>query len=386
MAFGDRLEVQTANDEFTTTLATPTFATTPGPQDLFSVFHFTGDSTSVTPSGFSRDTSLLNIPATDDGAIYSRLGVNSATVSSALDARHMLVAALYEGPFEQSPLDLSEVTGPTTGPPIVLPVSASSTSQASQLLLIAMTLNANALFDTNFTRQGTALPTSAPAEVQRSSTNDKHLAAAEQVLTTTGTVGVTSNYTFQWVDPEAVLGIATYIEDVGGPIVTVLVNVKDKDGVPIESARVLLWASDGTGPFPFQESVTIVNSGTTATVDHTTHGLVTGDKVLIEGASLQENNCVAAITVTDPDTYTYTLSSAPGSNPTGSITSTFVALDGLTDVNGDVSTTRQYSALQPVIGRLRRSTTSPLFRTLNISGEVVRGVGLSINSIMVSDE
>ena len=53
--------------------------------------------------------------------------------------------------------------------------------------------------------------------------------------------------------------------------VAVTVTCIEQDGTPIENARVHLRASDGTGPFPYQESVTITRATTVATVAHTVH-------------------------------------------------------------------------------------------------------------------
>lgn len=77
----------------------------------------------------------------------------------------------------------------------------------------------------------------------------------------------------------------------------------------------------------------ITNSGATATVTQTAHGYVTGDWVLIQGASLAANNGSFQVTNTGANTYTYTMGSSPGSNPTGTITAlkaTLVVGSGVT--------------------------------------------------------
>jgi len=168
--------------------------------------------------------------------------------------------------------------------------------------------------------------------------------------------------------------------------VTVKVTAITDAGTPIQNARVLLRASDGTGPFPFDETVTIVNSGTTATVTHATHGMATGDYVQISGASLAANNGVFQITVTGAGTYTYTMGSSPGSSPTGTIKATFVALYGLTDVNGEISTSRVYASAQPVTGWTRKSTSSPFYKEGILTGSVSNTAGLTLTGVMVSDE
>lgn len=175
--------------------------------------------------------------------------------------------------------------------------------------------------------------------------------------------------------------------------VTISVNVKNTLGANIQNARVILKASDGTGPFPFEESVTIVNSGATATVTHTdgTHGMATNDKVVISGASLEANNGIFTITVTGTATYTYTMGSSPGSSPTGTIISTFVALSGLTDVNGNLSTTRVFPTNQPVVGWVRKHSTPPNYTPPNyktgpIGGSINSTTGFTANVQLVSDD
>lgn len=190
-------------------------------------------------------------------------------------------------------------------------------------------------------------------------------------------VGCSGNMTYKSAGADVVI--------VADPV-TVKVTVKNAQGTLIENARVLVKASNGTGPFPFEDVVTIANSGTTATVTHNTHGMATNDYVLIEGASLQANNGVFQITVTDSNTYTYTMSSTPGSSPTGTITATFVALYGLTDAQGVKSTSRVYSGDQPVDGWARKSSSSPLYRQGPISETIDATDGMVTTAILITDE
>lgn len=168
--------------------------------------------------------------------------------------------------------------------------------------------------------------------------------------------------------------------------VTTKVTVTTTTGTKIQNARVFLKASDGTGPFPYQESVSITRSGSTATVTHTGHGLATNDKVAIEGANQQEYNGVYQITVSDANTYTYTVSGTPTSPATGTIISTYTALEGLTDVNGEISASRAFSTDQPVTGWARKSSGSPYYKTAGISGTIDTATGFSTTAQMVSDE
>lgn len=172
-----------------------------------------------------------------------------------------------------------------------------------------------------------------------------------------------------------------------GDSVDITVTVKTTEGVLVENARVFVKASNDTGPFPYQESVTIVNSGTTATVAHTGHGMATNDYVVIEGASLQANNGVFQITVNGVDEYEYTMSSTPGSSPTGAITSTFVALYGLSNSSGIVTTSREYGDDQPVSGWARKSTSvGQLYKPGPISETIDAENGMTTSAILIADE
>ncbi|MCK5017708.1 MAG: hypothetical protein KAS32_11655, partial [Candidatus Peribacteraceae bacterium] len=177
-------------------------------------------------------------------------------------------------------------------------------------------------------------------------------------------------------------GTITYV----GAAVSIFVKAVTTLAANIVGARVLIEASNGTGPFPYQETVTIVNSGTTATVTHATHGIATNDYVKIVGASLTANNGVFQITVTGAGTYTYTMGSTPGSSPTGTITSTFVALFGITNGSGELSTTRVYPSTQPVVGVVRKSTGTPLYKTSGLVGGVTSTDGYSATAVLVADE
>ena len=167
--------------------------------------------------------------------------------------------------------------------------------------------------------------------------------------------------------------------------VPVVVTVKDvATGGVIEGARVLL-TSDTGGSLPYQASVTITRSSTTATVTHTTHGFSTGQKVLISGASQYEYTGVKTITVTGTNTYTFSVSGSPATPATGTITSTTVLAEDLTDVAGQLTTELRYSSDQPVGGRVRRGTDTPFYRTQRISSTITEA-GLNLTILMVKDE
>jgi hypothetical protein len=167
--------------------------------------------------------------------------------------------------------------------------------------------------------------------------------------------------------------------------VTITITVQEVDGTKIENARVLVKASDATGPFPYQESVSIVNDGNVATVTHTGHGMASNDKVLIEGCELQPNNGVFSITYISDSSYSYVMSESPGSDPGGSPTSTFVALSSLTNSSGVATASRVYSADQNVTGWARKASSAPYYKTGLISGAVDSTDGLSVTVLMIED-
>jgi hypothetical protein len=167
--------------------------------------------------------------------------------------------------------------------------------------------------------------------------------------------------------------------------VSATVKTVTTTGTAIQSAQVLLKATTG-GPYPYNATVTIANSSTTATVTHTAHGLATNDKVLIKGASHYQNNGVFTITKVNNDSYTYTMTSAPGSNPTGTIKSTFVVLSGTTDTNGEITMSKVFASDQPVSGWARKSSGTPYYKTGGITGTVDSAAGGYFTAILIVDE
>lgn len=171
--------------------------------------------------------------------------------------------------------------------------------------------------------------------------------------------------------------------------VTVQANAVLKAGTAVENARVYLRASNGTGPFPFEETVTsITRATTTATVTHPTHGMASNDKIVLQGITdkTEDNYTVKQITVTGTNTYTYTTTDSGSTSYTGTIKSTFVALNGLTNASGVISLSRVYATNQPVTGWARKSTSSPLLQEGVLVGEVDSADGFNGTAVMLADE
>jgi hypothetical protein len=169
---------------------------------------------------------------------------------------------------------------------------------------------------------------------------------------------------------------------------TIKAIVQKADGTKIQSARVFLKVSaDASGGFPYDDTVTISNSSTTATVTHTGHGMLVNDKVVISGASLAANNGVFIIATRISDnSYTYTMGSAPGSSPTGTIKASFVFLEGATDSSGELSMSRAIGATQTVTGWARKSSGSPYYKQGPLSGVVSTSADSTFTAILSPDE
>lgn len=167
--------------------------------------------------------------------------------------------------------------------------------------------------------------------------------------------------------------------------VNATVTVKNLEGSVISDARTLVLAASG-GPFPYNSTVTMSSSAGTTTVNHTSHGMATNDKVQIKGANEQEYNGVYTITKTDNNTYTYPISGSPASPATGSIKATFVVLSGLTDTNGQITMSRVFLSNQPITGRIRKSTGTPVYKTSTVLGTVDSSTGFSTTVQLIPDE
>jgi hypothetical protein len=169
--------------------------------------------------------------------------------------------------------------------------------------------------------------------------------------------------------------------------VTVTANAALKAGTPVESARVYLRASNGTGPFPYLDSVTITRTTTLATVAHTAHGMATNDKITIAGISDKTvDNAIHQITFIDANSYSFPTTDAGSTSYTGTIVSTFVALNGLTGAGGDLSTSRVYSSAQPVTGWTRKSSGTPYLQEGVLIGTISSTTGFNGTAVMLVDE
>jgi hypothetical protein len=208
-------------------------------------------------------------------------------------------------------------------------------------------------------------------------------AATLNFLRTTGTttvnlVGCTGTITAQ------VTGTHT-VNFVVNPV-AISVHVQDADtGADIVGARVLVLAA-ATGPLPYQDSVSITASTTTATVTHTAHGLATNQYVKISGVTQFYYNGVFQITWISADSYSYTMAGSPTSPATGTPVATAAIISGVTDALGDISDQRSYSADQDFTGTVRKSSAPPYYRSASTSGTIDSVTGLFVTVGLISDE
>jgi hypothetical protein len=175
------------------------------------------------------------------------------------------------------------------------------------------------------------------------------------------------------------------IKEVIDPVTTQVTVLDSSTGDPVDEARVLVWVTDDVNYF-YKASVSIVSTGTTATVTHATHGMETGDFVIIEGANEDAYNGVFAITYIDSGSYSYTMLSDPDSPATGTIEATFAVISDETGSDGIVADNRSWSNNQPIAGWVRKGTASPFYIQAGITGEIDSVAGLDISIQMIRDE
>lgn len=171
---------------------------------------------------------------------------------------------------------------------------------------------------------------------------------------------------------------------VAGQVTTNITVTDVITGLPIENSRVFLEVFSG-GSENYRESVTITRATTTATVTHASHGLSTGNKVRILGATQNDYNGVKTITVTGLSAYTFTVANSPTTPATGTITSTTVIIDGVANASGLVTDTRTFAVNQPVRGRARKSSTGNLYKTSPIVATIDKDSGLDLGVQMIPD-
>jgi hypothetical protein len=209
--------------------------------------------------------------------------------------------------------------------------------------------------------------------------------SAFNVLRTAGTV------TINLVGCTSDVSLANSYKTAGATVVivedpvTTTVKAQTTDGTAVSGARVFLETDTG-GPLAYQASVSITQTGGTATVSHTAHGLSTNQYVVIRGANEEEYNKVAQITVTGANSYTYSVASGASSPATGSPVASAVIVYGVTGAPGTVTDSRTFASNQPVKGWIRKTSSAPYYKTAPLSGTISSTAGATFTGVMIEDE
>lgn len=206
--------------------------------------------------------------------------------------------------------------------------------------------------------------------------------AAIHVLATTGTTTINCSGSPTYKSDGATVNIVSGTVDC-------TVVVKDLATTnAVQYARVLVWVANGNNK-PYQASISITSSGTTATVTHSSHGLSTGDKVIISGANEDAYNGVFSITYSSSTQYTYTMQASTTSPATGTITATFAVINGETGSDGTLVDSRTWGSNQAITGWVRKSTTTysaALYKEQAISGTISSSSGYSTTVQLIRDD
>lgn len=173
--------------------------------------------------------------------------------------------------------------------------------------------------------------------------------------------------------------------------VTVLINVKNSEGTNLQNARVFLeTAATAVSGESFEAAVTsITQTAGTATLTSTAaHNLEVNDKFVVRGAQPDGYNKIAtALTVPTTTTLTYSVDSGLSSPATGTPLLSYVAIQGLTDVSGNISVNRTFGADQDFKGWARlKNTSSPFYKDADFSFTVDSGNGNTVNAVLQLDE
>jgi hypothetical protein len=201
------------------------------------------------------------------------------------------------------------------------------------------------------------------------------------VLATTGTLTINITGGSGNVSVRSAGCVVTVVQNP----VTLEVTVQDTSGTVIENARVFVTAG-ATGALPSDDTVTITTVTTTASVAHTAHGMANSDVVVITGALENELNGIQTISNVTTNAYDYTITSIGGASGTGTIKSSAVIINALTNVSGIASDTRTYSADQSIGGRVRKSSSSPYYKSGAIVGTISKDNGLDLTVVLLDDE
>lgn len=173
--------------------------------------------------------------------------------------------------------------------------------------------------------------------------------------------------------------------------IDVIINAVDETGLPVENARIYIEAASTSSDFLFNEDInSAARVGSTAFIGMSVSNIETisiGDTILIEGITPQAYLGAHIVTAVAGSTFEYVVFGSPAQPvPSGTPRCTHIIINTLSDANGEVSLTTPMSGDMDIAGYARKGTTSPVYKTANISGTIQQASGFATTVTMVSDE
>ncbi len=204
-------------------------------------------------------------------------------------------------------------------------------------------------------------------------------------VTHAGPGTVTINYTG---DPPTFKTAGATVVLVGDTVVT-KITVETPEGDLIEDARVFIETADdggGTG-FPFEAGITtlVQVAGTATLTSDDPHGLATDDYIVVRASTSQHYNRTIQITATGASELEYPVDSGAAATALGTPVFSYMPISGLTDVLGEIESSKSWPASQGLKGWARKSTASPLYKQTALSISDASG-GTDLLLALQSDE
>ena len=206
MAFGDLISESNAGATGATSVSVNITVATAG--SLLVCVHFTGDSDSLAPSGFTEAVAVTDSGNADQGAIYWKIAAGGeATVApgSSVSDEHCAFVLELEGPWESSPVDQiasNDATSETT----TSSGTTAVTTADDEVAVAGMTRRNGASTTSSYSNSFTGIGS-------QSSGGSKRVSAGYKVLTAAGTVETT----ITWTNAQVHMGmIATFMKTGGG--------------------------------------------------------------------------------------------------------------------------------------------------------------------------
>ena len=360
-------------------------------------YRFTINGNATSPTVVTIDTSVLTVSA-GASAIYDSQGTNvdNETYSSVLAGFDRGVNIGGTGNWTINSFNGCGVVNTTGANLSSSSFSASVAGTGNAALYWNSTTNPNTYLNGTSYTKGTgtnhaiSFPTGMTGEITLTSltTNGYNSAngSGDSTFLVNATTGALTINVVGGVGNFSYKSAGATVSIVIDPVATTITALDGRDASEVVGARVIVRASSAAGVLPFDDTVTITRSGSTASVAHTTHGMQNGDKVQIRNAEQQEYNGVFVISNVTTNAYDYTVSGTPTTPATGTIKATGVVLEGATDVNGEITSSRTWTSAQPITARIRKATASPFFKQGKVDGTISTTAGFSATVSLVLDE